>query len=128
MNFTMPIDRTVASKLGHTIEFKKGVPTHVPKECWREVQEAGAVAEDQESVAKAQAVAPVAPVVDDPNERRTAIFGAFETLSIANKREDFTAAGVPKTVSISAVVGFDVDAKERDTLWIEFTQAGGAQR
>ncbi len=125
MKFTMQTDKVVATKSGHAIEFKKGEPTHVPKECWREVQAAGAVPEDQEKV---NAVAPPKPAApDDPDEREKQIFAAFDMMVEANKREDFTGAGTPKTDSLSKLVGFDVDAKERDALWIKFTQEGRAQ-
>jgi hypothetical protein len=50
MKFTMAADKTVSTKLGHSIKFEKGVATHVPKECWRDVQQAGAVPEDAEQV------------------------------------------------------------------------------
>jgi len=121
MNFTMPVNKTVATMQGHTIEFLAGVPTHVPKECWRAVQTEGAVPEDQQA---AQAQTPQAdPVVDDPVERRSRIFAAFETMVAANKREDFAASGSPAIKSLTAVVGFDVDVKERDALWTEFQQS-----
>jgi hypothetical protein len=120
MKFTMPVDRTVSTRLGHAIQFKKGEPTHVPKECWREVQAAGAVPEDAEGAVEKDVAPP--PQVTDTADRKDAIFSAFEMLVEANKREDFTAAGIPKTSSVSALTGFEIDSKERDTLWIEFSQ------
>ncbi len=120
MNFTMPYDKVVPTKSGHTIEFVAGVPTHVPKECYREVQQAGAVPENaiaMKPVANADTV-----VVDDPQERRTRVFAGFTALVEANKRGDFGANNVPHAAVVSKAVGFDVDPKERDALWIEFTQ------
>ena len=121
MKFTMPVTKTVATRSGHAIEFIKGVPTHVPKECWREVQAQGAVPEDQEVMH-----APPKPTkgeqVDDPVERRERIFAAFTTMVEANRRGDFGASGVPHHKALEKVVGFEVDPKERDELWVEFTQ------
>ena len=43
MKFTLNRDRVHASVLGLSVEFKKGVPTHVPPELYAEVQAFGAV-------------------------------------------------------------------------------------
>jgi hypothetical protein len=120
MKFTMPVDKIVPTNKGHTIEFVKGVPTHVPKECWRDVQAAGAVPEDQEA-AQAKPSAKVA-VVDDPVERRERIFAGFTAMVEANRRGDFGASGAPSQAALEKVVGFEVDSKERDELWTEFQQ------
>ena len=40
MKFTLNRDRVHASVLGLSVEFKKGVPTHVPPELYAEVQAA----------------------------------------------------------------------------------------
>lgn len=118
MMFTMPQDKTVATKLGHTIIFKKGEPTHVPKECWRAVQAEGAVPCDELPETKSKAK----PEVSDPQDRRIAVFKAFEQLVEKNKRGDFSANGVPKTNAIEKITDFDIDAKERDALWRDFMQ------
>lgn len=47
MKFTLNRDRVHASVLGLSVEFKKGVPTHVPPELYAEVQAIGAVPEDE---------------------------------------------------------------------------------
>lgn len=123
MKFTMPIDKTVATRVGHTIDFKAGVPTHVPKEAWREVQAAGAVPEDQEAVqATRKAAAMAETIVDDPVERRTRIFKAFTEMVERNKRGDFGASGAPHQKVVESIVGFDIGAQERDSLWVEFQQ------
>ena len=49
MKFTLNRDRVHASVLGLSVEFKKGVPTHVPPELYAEVQAVGAVPEDEMS-------------------------------------------------------------------------------
>lgn len=119
MKFTMPQNKTVATKLGHTIEFKAGVPTHVPKECYRAVQAEGAVPEDK----IVDAAVPSKKVVEDAQDRRIAVFKAFEQLVEKNKRGDFSANGMPKTQAIEKLTDFDIDAKERDALWRDFLQS-----
>ena len=47
MKFTLNRDRVHASVLGLSVEFKKGVPTHVPPELYAEVQAFGAVPDDE---------------------------------------------------------------------------------
>lgn len=123
MKFTMPIDKVVATRAGHTIDFKTGVPTHVPKEAWREVQAAGAVPEDQEAVQVARKAAVAAQtIVDDPVERRARMFEAFTSMVERNKRGDFGASGAPHQKVVESIVGFDITAQERDSLWVEFQQ------
>lgn len=127
MKFVMPIDKVVATDKGHTVEFAKNVPTHVPKECWPAVQAAGAVPVDQEAVAAEQARKPKDTAPDDPSERKLLVRAAFEQMVAANKREDFTGSGTPQIKAIEKIVGFEIDAKERDVLWLEFQQEGKAQ-
>jgi hypothetical protein len=122
MKFTMPVDKVVATKVGHSIAFEKGKPTHVPKEAWPEVQAAGAVPEDGEKVALAHAAKGPDAVVDDPAERKARIFDAYEKLVEKNKRENFTGTGTPTLPAIEGLTGFKVDVKERDALWTEFNQ------
>lgn len=125
MKFTMAVDKVVPTDFGHTIDFKKGEPTHVPKECWRAVQQAGAVPEDQEKVNAAPKKKDAAP--DDPDARDTQIVAALKLMVESNKREEFTGSGAPKVEVISQLTGFDVDAKERDRVWTKFVQDGGTQ-
>lgn len=118
--FSMQRDRTVTSTLGHTIHFEKDKPTHVPREMWAAVQEAGAVPvedlpEDQKKVDNA-------PI--DQAEREMLIFAAFEQMVTANKRGDFTATGTPNRKPLEKIVGFEIDDKERDTMWVKFQQKG----
>lgn len=126
MKFTMAVSKTVATPFGHAIRFEAGVPTHVPKECWRTVQEHGAVPEDQETVNAVPAAKPESP--DDPLVRAAKINEVFTTMVERNKREDFTGSGMPRVEVISQLAGFDVDAKERDTMWGEFVQNGGTSK
>jgi hypothetical protein len=122
MKFVFPRDRVVASVYGHVIQFKKGEPTHVPPEMYREVVAVGGVPEEELDLDKPKGDGPQEPV--DPVERKKAIMGAFEALVLRGKREDFTAGGQPHRKALTRELGWQVMDKERDPLWIEFNQAG----
>ena len=117
MKFTLNRDRVHASVLGLSVEFKKGVPTHVPPELYAEVQAIGAVPED-EIVEEAAAAKTSEP--NDPNKRKEEVFAAFEILALRNDRNDFTAGGAPHGSALEPILGWKLSAKERDTLWAEF--------
>ena len=117
MKFSLHKNHVLSSTLGHAIEFKKGVATHVPKEMWNAALAIGAIPEDDLPEAKVADTKEPA----DPVERKDAIFAAFEQLALAGKRESFSGTGVPHVKSLAAIIGFIVDGKERDDLWKEFT-------
>ncbi len=117
MKFTLARDRVYASVLGLSIEFKKGVPTHVPPELYAEVQAIGAVPEDELTDEK-PAIKTNEP--SDPHKRKEDIFAAFEMLALRNERGDFTAGGSPRDQVLESILGWKLGAKERDALWTEF--------
>ena len=117
MNFTLNRDRVHASVLGLSVEFKKGVATHVPPELYAEVQAIGAVPED-EIVDEKAAIKTNEP--SDPNKRKEDVFAAFEMLALRNERGDFTAGGSPRDQVLESMLGWKLSAKERDILWTEF--------
>ena len=117
MKFILNRDRVHASLLGLSVEFKKGVPTHVPPELYAEVQAFGAVPED-EIVGASPTVKTNEPA--DPVKRKDDIFAAFEMLALRNTREDFTAGGAPRDQVLESMLGWKLSAKERDMLWTEF--------
>ena len=117
MKFTLNRDRVHASVLGLSVEFKKGVATHVPPELYAEVQAIGAVPED-EIVDEKAAIKTNEPA--DPVKRKDDIFAAFEMLALRNTREDFTAGGAPRDQVLESMLGWKLSAKERDMLWTEF--------
>ena len=125
MKFTMNRDRMVVSRLGHSIDFKKGVPTHVPPALHREVMEAGAEPDEE---LKQDPRDPAAPTKTDeptdPVEREKQILAAMEMIATENKRENFTAAGTPHNKAMAALLGWAPDAKERDTLWAQYQRGG----
>ena len=117
MKFTLHRDRVLASVLGLSVEFKKGVPTHVPPELHNEALAIGAEPED-ELVEEKPATKTNEPA--DPNKRKEEIFAAFEMLALRNERTDFTAGGTPRDQALESVLGWKLSAKERDILWAEF--------
>lgn len=114
--FVLHADKVVATPYGHTIEFKKGVPTHVPKEAIESVVAAGAIASDQEAL-HAEEEKPVVPTDED---RKALIVAGIEDIVRQRKREDFGASGAPHVKSLSKALGFEVFAEERDTIWNEY--------
>jgi hypothetical protein len=117
MKFVMNRSKVVSGH-GHAIEFVKGEPTHVPPELYREVMAAGGVSEEEVDLDKPAPVPAGAPT--DPTEREEAVFAAFETLVETNDSKNFTAGGVPHPKALKSLLGWELSAKERDTLWVKF--------
>lgn len=118
MKFVLHKNQVVVGTAGHSIEFKKGVLTHVPKEMWLAVQAVGAIPEDElpeDAVAKVEAV-------EDPEARKSAAFAAFKAIVDKNERDDFTGSGTPKADVVEAITGFAMKADERNAFWVEFKQ------
>jgi hypothetical protein len=125
MKFIMHRDRTVASVLGHSIEFKKGQPTHVPPALIKQVLEVGgepADAAELKDDPRDEKPAGGKPEPGDPDEREKQILEAMELLVTENKRENFTAGGAPHNKALTALLGWAPDAKERDAVWVKFQQ------
>lgn len=122
MNFIFYRDKVVASTSGHVIGFKKGVPTYVPSEAAKDVIAAGGVPEDEEFDPDPQPEGVVEPT--DPDERRKALFAAFEVIVKRGRRKDSTAGGTPHQEALAAELGWPVPAKERDAAWVAFNNQG----
>lgn len=119
--------RMLASTLGHRINFRKGVPIHVPPAIIEEALAMGAAYVNGEEVALGPDDEEVAAdkaqhdaLVNDPAKRGAAVIKAFKMLSARNERGTFDAAGRPHPRSVSKLAGFKVDAKERDTRWQDY--------
>lgn len=121
-SFVLHRDYVLRSLTGHAIGFEKGQPTWVPPECVKEAVAIGAVAAegDQPDVIDPETVAAEAPMGE---ERKELIFAAFEELEKKNEREDWTASGMPTSKALEKNLGFDVESKERNALWIEYRSA-----
>lgn len=118
MNFILNRNRILATTKGHTIEFKKNEPTHVPPECHEEALAIGAQPETE--IEEKAETGPRRP--DTAEQVEAQVFAAFEKLMLSNGREEFTAGGAPHPKAVSTILGWKLDAKERDTLWTKFQQ------
>jgi len=117
MKFILNRDLVHASTTGHSVEFKKGVPTYVPPTVRKEVLAFGALPETGEDIIK-ETVENYVP--SDPDERKQAIFDAFRTMIEAGTREFFTATGIPELTAVTKIVGWKVDQAERTRYWGEY--------
>jgi len=117
MDFILHRDFTHASVLGHAVEFKKGVPTHVPPALYAEVRAIGAVPEGElpEETAVATSAEPT-----DPTKRAEDILAAIGIMAERNSRDDFSATGAPRVPALAAVLGWKPTTQERDQLWARF--------
>lgn len=119
-NFVLNRDYVLRTTLGHSIAFKKGVPTFVPTIIERQAVAIGAECIDKE-----------VKMLDDekvvielsPEERREKILAAFAMLEARNGREDFTGNGQPSVKAVEREVGFDTDRAEITELWDEYRAA-----
>lgn len=119
---------TIGSTQGYSIEFQKGVPTHVPRAMHAEVMEKGVLPCDAKGetldAPEASKLAPDAPRVmvapEDPEERKEKILEVIKALCKTNSSKDFSAGGVPSATSVSMALGWKVDAKEIRPIWAEF--------
>lgn len=122
MKFVLNRSYVLASTLGHSIAFEKGVPQFVPPALYPEAISIGAIPEEEiEQPERAGVVEP-----QEPHLREAALFEAFEALVLANKSGDFTAGGTPRDKAMEHALGWSVDAKETAAAWKKF-KAGPAQ-
>ena len=112
---------TLMSLAGRAINFHKNKPVWVPPECEKEALRIGAEGVDEKmDILDPAENAPAPELTND--ERKALVKEAFIDMLSENKREDFTAQGVPATPALATVLGFAVTAKERDDAWVEFQQ------
>lgn len=117
MKFMLPRNRTIASTCGLSIEFKKGELHLVPPAMYAEVIAAGGV---PESELAEDEMPPAPPTPEALEDRKAAIFKAYEAIAKRNNRDDFTAGGMPHNAVLARETGWAVAAKERDATWVEF--------
>ena len=118
MNFTLNRTRTIVGTCGRSVTLVKGVATYVPPSLHQLVIAAGGLPD--EDIQDPQVLKTHEP--DDPIARKKIIMDAFRQMVLADIREEFTAAGAPHAKSLIKYVGFSIDRKERDELWVEFQQ------
>lgn len=118
MNFISNRDTVVRSLHGHAIEFKKGVPTPVPRIMHSEVLEKGILPEegpDQANAVEEPKAPNLAP--DDAMVRYDAILGVIKQIVTRNNPSDFSGGGHPSASAVSASVGWKTDQKEVSDVW-----------
>ena len=120
--FVLNRKHTLRSTWGHIVNFEKGQPTYVPPTVVREAIQIGAEPVDSmektDEVLGAEALPEDVPLL--PQERMDKITEAFEVLERANRREDFTASGIPTLKALEKELGFKPDTKERDEAWLAY--------
>lgn len=117
MDMVLNRNYTMASTLGHTIQFKRNVPTHVPAILRSQAIAIGAVPADGSDPNVLQDEPQVSAAPADPMERIDAVRKAIELIVRRNERGDFTAAGIPTTVAVSQAAGWKVQAREIAHEW-----------
>ena len=111
---------TVASTTGHSVEFKKGVPTNCSPRMHAELLALGIMPVDP---VEPDAEKPAGSEPTDPAAREAVLFELYEKLILRNGRKDFTAVGSPHLSVIAKETGWpEIDGKERDTTWAKFNQ------
>ena len=110
--------QTVVSTSGRSQKFIKGEPTWAPPQMHAELIAKGIVpTEDIPEI--------VVTGVREPQgseERETAIMEVYEKLVLKGSRKDFTGTGSPHLAVLKSELGWEVAAKERDTVWHKFQQ------
>jgi len=113
-------DCIVRTTAGHVVAFKANKPRNVPGAIVEQCMAIGAIPTKPEKVKIAKA----ALIIDEKpipigTARKNVIVEAIRLLVTRNARNDFSASGIPTLPAINNVVGFEVDVKERNTLWAE---------
>lgn len=108
-------NHTLMTTMGHSIAFKKGVPTYVPPALYSQALAIGALAPEGEELIEAPQEKAAEPT--DPGERAALVSATIEKLVAKNRREDFTAAGSPTVGAVSAALGFKVHSREIAAAW-----------
>jgi len=118
MKFTLNRHKTIVGLNGRALRFEKDVALHVPPDMHKDALAAGAVPEDDLPEDEATKTAP--PLTVD--ERKAAVFAAFEKLILKGERESFTGSGSPHNKAVAEITGFAANAKEISKYWDEFRQ------
>jgi hypothetical protein len=119
MKFISNRSFTLTSLTGHSINFEKGVPAYVPKECHREAIGAGCVADDGEVDMGDKKP----EVVLNEDERLEMLRMVLVDMKSRNDRDEFTATGAPKVKAVEKLAGFDTTTAEIAELWAGLNQA-----
>ena len=109
---------TLRTLMGHSIEFKKGEPTFVPRIVEKDALAIGALPVDGETpnVLMSEELAPRYT----PDEQHELMIQAFEQIVARNDSKDFTGSGVPSVKAVERVCGFSIDRADLNAAWAEF--------
>jgi len=106
---------TISTATGHALSFKKDVPQLVPPIMRQELLQHGILPVNGDLPIEKEKDEEALPPIGD--ERTEAIDGAIRRLVDENDRASFGASGVPHVRAIEDIIGYDINAKERDEAW-----------
>jgi len=117
MLMTLNRDHVVVSLSGLSIQFRKGVPTHVPPKVVKEVLAVGGEIVETDERVKQETMGELQ--ADDllAQTRSPTIEAAVRRMLARNQRGDFTAGGRPNLNVLSRECGLYVDAAELEPIW-----------
>ena len=125
--FVLNRNHTHRSLTGKVIRFEKGVPRPVPFDLVNEVVTFGASrVEGDNGDGFTDDEKPIPGEPTGP-ERDALVLAAFEELIAKNSPDDFGANNRPKISSLKEVSGLNVDAKERDRVWMIYMAKKSAE-
>lgn len=119
MEMTLNRNFVLKTPYGHSIDFRKDVPTYVPPIAYAEAIAIGAQRVDGYAP-DVLAEEEVTKTVVDPGERAALILEAIKGMIEKNDRDDFTASGQPASRAVEREVGFDVDRREIMAAWRQY--------
>lgn len=106
---------TLATTLGHAIEFTKGEPVEVPRAIVPEALERGCVLEDESFTPSEEKRGEAGP--EDQMERNDMIELAMREIIGRNDGAEFSSGGVPTIEALSKELGWRVHGPERSAVW-----------
>ena len=123
MKFISNRDFIFRSLIGHSIEFKKGVPVEVKVRALHgPLMEVGILPDESEGKPGeiAAVVDPTGPVLapEDGDERADRIHKVIKAMVEQNNSQNFTAGGHPNAGAVSAALGWKTDQKEVSAVWL----------
>ncbi|MFM1891536.1 MAG: hypothetical protein RLZ44_613 [Pseudomonadota bacterium] len=107
---------------GNSVAFEKGTPAFVPPNLVSYALSIGAefVSDAEESKYSPKAMEQRdLPPIPRGDDRRSKIKDIMRQMRERNHRDDFTASGLPNAKTLTRVLGFEVDVKERNETWEE---------
>lgn len=116
------LDRRVATLHGHIVLFEANVPRMVPALIVPECMAAGCAPTNLASTPKLEDVSR-AKVEFQGDIRRSMLYLAVKTLAEENDPKKFDAGGYPKTATVSAMLGFEINRQELVTVYQQYTTA-----